>query len=208
MPGPFSGPGMTNYKEIKMSIINTQSTRAHWLLRIALASVFVYHGVLKLMNLEAFASMLPISFTSTVLVALAETGGGLLVLIGGLRNDRLFDIATRVGAALNIPVMIGAITLVHWGRWNFVPSETHPMGGIEFQVVLLLLMVYILVTGNKGTAPVGSASSPALSRDPDYGPVRVAGILSITMALVLGGFGLTQPVEAAEKSAPSMVWPA
>ena len=124
------------------------TTNAHWLLRIALASVFVFHGVLKFMNLEAFAQMLPISYTQVVLVALAETGGGLLVLLGGIGSDRISDLATRVGAALNIPVIIGAISMVHWGRWNFVPSETHPMGGFEFQAVLLLLMLYLTFTGN------------------------------------------------------------
>jgi putative oxidoreductase len=132
--------------------MNYLSQNAHWLLRIALASVFVYHGVLKFMNLEGFAQMLPISYLQVVLVALAETGGGLLVLAGGFRRDRISDLATRVGAALNIPVIVGAISIVHWGQWNFVPSETHPMGGFEFQAVLLLLMLYVAVTGNKGLA--------------------------------------------------------
>ena len=130
-----------------MKFINSN---AHWLLRIALASVFLYHGVLKLMNLEGFAQMLPISYTEVVLVALAETVGGLLVLLGGLNSGRLFDLATRIGAALNIPVIIGAISIVHWGRWNFVPSETHPMGGFEFQAVLLLVMLFLVITGNRG----------------------------------------------------------
>jgi len=125
------------------------TTNAHWLLRIALASVFVFHGVLKLTNLEGFAQMLPISYTAVVLVALAETGGGLLVLLGGLGSDRIFDLATRIGAALNIPVIIGAISMIHWGRWNFLPSETHPMGGFEFQAVLLLLMLFFVFTGNR-----------------------------------------------------------
>ena len=125
------------------------TANAHWLLRIALASVFVFHGILKLQNLEGFAQMLPISYLQVVLVALAETAGGILVIAGGLGRDRLFELATRVGAALNIPVIIGAITIIHWGRWNFVPSETHPMGGFEFQAVLLLLMLYLLIAGNK-----------------------------------------------------------
>ncbi len=125
------------------------TNNAHWLLRIALASVFLFHGILKFMNLEGFAQMLPISYLQVVLVALAETGGGLLVLIGGFRNDALFNLATRVGAALNIPVLIGAISIVHWGRWNFVPSETHPMGGFEFQAVLLLVSVFLVITGNR-----------------------------------------------------------
>ncbi len=139
--------------------MNFLTNNAHWLLRIALASVLVFHGVLKLMNLEAFAQMLPISYLQVVLVALAETGGGLLLLIGGLRNDAVFDLATRVGAALNIPVLIGAITIVHWGRWNFVPSETHPMGGFEFQAVLLLLTLFLVVTGNRGLASPQSANA-------------------------------------------------
>ena len=131
---------------------------AHWLLRIALASVFVYHGLLKFSNLEGFAQMLPISYTEVVLVALAETVGGLLVLLGGFRDDVISDLATRIGAALNIPVMIGAITLVHWGQWNFVPSETHPMGGMQFQIVLILIMLYLVFIGNRGLA-VDSATN-------------------------------------------------
>lgn len=126
------------------------TTNAHWLLRIALASVFIFHGALKFMNLEGFAQMLPISYLQVVLVALAETTGGLLVLLGGFRGDALSDLATRVGAAMNVPVIIGAIAIVHWGRWNFVPSETHPMGGFEFQAVLLLVMLFLVITGNRG----------------------------------------------------------
>ena len=139
--------------------MNFLTNNAHWLIRIALASVLVFHGVLKFMNLDGFAQMLPISYLQVVLVALAETGGGMLVLIGGLRNDAIFDLATRLGAALNIPVLIGAISIVHWGRWNFVPSESHPMGGFEFQAVLLLISIYLVVTGNRGMASIQSANA-------------------------------------------------
>ena len=132
---------------------------AHWLLRIALASVFVYHGLLKFSNLEGFAQMLPISYTEVFLVALAETLGGLLVLLGGFRDDVISDLATRIGAALNIPVMIGAISIVHWGQWNFVPSETYPMGGFQFQAVLLLVMLFLVVTGNRGIGESQSTSA-------------------------------------------------
>ncbi len=124
----------------------------HWLLRVALASVILFHGVLKFTNLQGFAQMLPISYLEVVLVALAETAGGLLILAGGLGNGRFADLATRAGAAMNVPVLVGAIAIVHWGRWNFVPSESHPMGGFEFQAVLLLIAIYFLVTGNGGNA--------------------------------------------------------
>lgn len=126
------------------------SSNAHWLLRIAIVSVFLFHGLLKLANLEGFAAMLPISYTEVVLVALAETLGALLIILGGFGDGRLSDATTRIGALLNIPVMIGAIVIVHWGQWNFVPSETHPLGGMEFQVVLTLVMLYIAITGNQG----------------------------------------------------------
>jgi putative oxidoreductase len=62
---------------------------------------------------------------------------------------------------LNIPVMVGAIALVHWGRWNFVPTETHPMGGMEFQVIMALLMLYLVITGNKGVNSAGRQASTA-----------------------------------------------
>ena len=76
--------------------MNLLTSNAHWLLRIALASVFIYHGLLKFQDLEGFAQMLPISYLQVVLVALAETGGGLLVLVGGIRDGWIFDLATRV----------------------------------------------------------------------------------------------------------------
>lgn len=132
------------------------TTNAHFLLRIALASVFIYHGALKFMNLEGFAQMLPISYTMVVLVALAETGGGLLVLLGGFRDNAMADMATRIGALMNIPVMLGAIAFIHWGRWNFVPSESHPMGGFEFQAVLTLVLLYVAIKGNQGLADSSS----------------------------------------------------
>lgn len=126
------------------------SQNAHWILRIALASVFIFHGSMKLANLEGTSAMLQISMPETVLVALAETGGPILLLLGGFGTARIFDVATRIGALANIPVMIGAIAMVHWGQWNFAPSATHPMGGMEFQTVLMAIMLFIAIRGNAG----------------------------------------------------------
>ncbi len=132
-----------------MKSLNAISPHAHWLLRAALGSVFVYHGALKLSNLEGFAQMLPVSYTETLLVVLAEFVGGVLILVGGFGRRRLSDLATRIGAAMQIPVMVGAIVLVHWGRWNFVPTEDFPMGGMQFQVTLALVALYLVITGNQ-----------------------------------------------------------
>jgi len=141
-----------------MKLFNAVTPHAHWLLRGVLASVFVYHGALKFSNLDGFAQMLPISYTETVLVALAELIGGVLVLVGGFGANRLSDLATRAGAAMQGPVLLGAIVLVHWGRWNFVPTQDFPMGGMEFQVTLMLVALYLIVTGNRAfrTAPVSA----------------------------------------------------
>jgi putative oxidoreductase len=137
-----------------MKILDQLASYAHWFLRLTVPSVFIYHGVLKFMNLEGFSQMLQLSFSVVLLVALAEVVGGALILLGGLSRDQKSDLMTRAGALLCIPVLIGAITLFHWGRWNFVPSENFPMGGMEFQVTLLLICVYLLLKGNNINAGV------------------------------------------------------
>ncbi len=117
---------------------------AHWLLRIALASVFIFHGAGKLMMLEQTANMLGMSIGITLAVALAEALGGLALIVGPFTNQLI----TRLGALAIIPVMFGAIAMVHWGRWSFTPAEGFPMGGMEFQVVLVLISGYLLIRGN------------------------------------------------------------
>ncbi|MES9832381.1 MAG: DoxX family protein [Candidatus Thiodiazotropha sp. DIVDIV] len=131
-----------------MNQLNHFNHHAHWFLRIALASVFIFHGALKFSNLEGFTEMLPISYIETVLVALAELVGGLLIVAGGFSHQWQADLATRIGAAMQIPVMIGAIAMIHWGRWNFVPTPDFPMGGMQFQVTLALLAIYFVINGN------------------------------------------------------------
>ena len=131
------------------SAINSLAVHAHWFLRIALAAVFIFHGLDKFMNPAMGAKMIG-SELLWLLVGLAEVGGGALVLIGGAIPGRFGDAATRLGALALIPVMIGAIVMVHWGRWSFTPNPpSHPMGGMEFQVTLLLIQFYFLVRGNR-----------------------------------------------------------
>ena len=129
----------------KGSLLDKISTHSHWLLRVSLASVFVYHGVGKFFMLSQFAEMMQLSLLVAVLVALAETVGGVLVLAGAFGRDWV----TRLGAAMFVPVMLGAISMVHWGQWSFMATDTHPMGGMEFQVTLLLISLYFVLKGNK-----------------------------------------------------------
>jgi len=127
------------------NVMDRLAPHAHWLLRFALAGVFVYHGFSKLSNVEMFSQMMGLSYSVALLVALAEFSGGIAIIVGSFTKDWL----TRLGALSIVPVMIGAISMVHWGRWNFVPSESHPMGGMEFQVTLLLIALYFVIKGNK-----------------------------------------------------------
>jgi len=127
-----------------MSSFDAAARHAHWALRIAILSVFLYHGLDKLGNLAGFAEMAEMPIVMALMVALAETTGSILVFIGGFLKDWV----TRLGAAVIIPVMLGAIFMVHWGQWHFMATETHPMGGMQFQVTLTLVLVYLLIVGN------------------------------------------------------------
>ena len=142
-------PSLPLWERIAKGTPRLLARNAHWALRASLASVLVYHGILKLTRIEAMAEMLQLSVFVVVLVALAELGGGAFVVLGGFaRASRAGDWLTRIGAAMIAPVMPGAIAMVHWGQWSFVPSASHPMGGMQFQVVLLLIAAYFVVRGN------------------------------------------------------------
>ena len=126
-----------------MKILDKAVPHVHWLLRIALASVFLYHGLLKFPVLSEMAQIMKMPVAAVAMIALFETVGALLVLLGGCLKDWM----TRIGALLICPIMLGAIK-IHWGQWSFMPSETHPVGGIEFQTVLLFIALYLVVKGN------------------------------------------------------------
>ncbi len=104
-------------------------------------------GIDKFMGggLEEFAGIAGVSVAVAGLVALTEIAAGLLVLVGGFSNSWI----TRLGALATLPVMLGAIFMVHWGQWHFMPTATHPMGGMMFQVTLVMLALYLLLRGNR-----------------------------------------------------------
>lgn len=118
---------------------------AHWLLRIIIASVFIFHGVGKLVDIQGFANMVGLPTLLAWLVTFAELAAAIGIIVGGFTSSLI----TRLAGLAVIPVMLGAIFMVHWGRWSFTPSESHPMGGMEFQVSLLLLGLYFLIVGNR-----------------------------------------------------------
>lgn len=119
----------------------------HWLLRAAMASVFLYQGVDKFLGsgITGFAAVMELPVAIALPVALAEIGTGVLVLLGAFAGGWI----TRLGAALAVPVLLGAIFMEHWGQWHFMATPTHPLGGMQFQVTLLLLALYLMIRGNE-----------------------------------------------------------
>lgn len=133
------------------SALDSLKPNAHWLLRISLASVFIFHGAGKAVNLAGFSQMTGMPTAVAALVTFAELAAGIGIIVGAFKSDLI----TRLSGLAIAPVMLGAIFMVHWGRWNFIPGEGFPMGGMEFQVVLLMIALYFLIMGN------GGASTPS-----------------------------------------------
>lgn len=130
------------------SALDSFRPHAHWLLRIGVASVFLFHGLGKAASIGGFAQMMNLPYVVAALVTFAELAGGLGLIIGGFKSDLI----TRLAGLAMAPVLLGAIFMAHWGRWSFTPAEGFPMGGMEFQVVLLLAALYFLIVGNSNTA--------------------------------------------------------
>jgi putative oxidoreductase len=129
-----------------MNALRSFAPYSHWFLRLALGSVFLYHGVTKFPALGGLAEMMGMPVFMVGLLAAAETVGALLVLVGGLGWDWM----TRLGGLLIVPIMLGAIFMVHLQHgWNSVNMGSGNMGrGMEFQFTLLMIALYFLVVGN------------------------------------------------------------
>lgn len=113
------------------------------LIRLGLASVFLFHGVTKLMNLSmtvGFFGSLGLSPFVAYLVAGIEALGGLALLLG---------LYTRwIGVALAV-IMAGAIATV---------KASKGFAGFEFELLLLLSLVGVALTGP------GSYSLPGMMK--------------------------------------------
>jgi len=114
------------------------SPHAHWLLRITVAAVFLYHGLTKFADLHGAAYQLGLSLSLALFVAILESAGALLVLLGGLGPDW----ATRFGGLCHTIVMVGAIVTVHMPRWDGAN------GGVEFPLTLLAISLFFVFRGN------------------------------------------------------------
>ena len=108
------------------------------LLRVVLGIVMLVHGVPKLLHFggiaQGFAGMgIPAPTLAALFAALAEAGGGVLMLLG---------VATDVAGLLFAIDMLGAIIFVHAAK-GFSAGN----GGYEFPLVLLTMALAIAFAG-------------------------------------------------------------
>jgi putative oxidoreductase len=108
-----------------------------WFLRIAMASVFLYHGLTKKLN--SFAKHFKLPLIIAALVVFAEIAAGLGYIVGGLYNKNILGFSiTQWSSIAVIPVLLGAIFMVHWKNGFNVMNS-----GYEYQFVLLMIAFYM-----------------------------------------------------------------
>ncbi|SFU01294.1 DoxX family protein [Sedimentitalea nanhaiensis] len=129
-------------------IATTDAPMAHWLLRAALSATFLFHGLGKLGDPAATAQNFGLSPEILTVAAMVELTAPVALCLGGLMTSQLGDLMTRLGGLCAIAVLIGAISVAHWGQWSFAPTATHPLGGMEFQVTLIAIGMYFVFRGN------------------------------------------------------------
>ncbi|MCB1728602.1 MAG: DoxX family membrane protein [Gammaproteobacteria bacterium] len=120
-----------------------------WFIRIPFALTFAGHGTGKLLMPAASAQMLDLPVSLTVLVGITEVLAGIGAFVGGIERAPQRALIDRLTGLAAVPVLLGAILLVHWPRWSFVASDSHPLGGMEFQVLLLGVALYLLLGSSR-----------------------------------------------------------
>lgn len=118
------------------------------MLRIPLGLIFMAHGSQKLLGVfgglgltgtfRTFEEKMGIPPIFTLLAIIAEFGGGFGILTGFL---------TRLSAAGISAVMLVAIYKVHWAHGFFLNSSAGHGHGIEYNIALLGMALYLMIAG-------------------------------------------------------------
>jgi len=126
----------------KNALNPTYQELALFLLRLILGSIFIAHGAQKVLGIFGgkgieqfvqFGASMNVPAIFMWAAAYAEFIGGLFMFFG---------IATELGALFEIPVMIGAIVLVHGDKGYFAQN-----GGFEYALNLMLLAIVVIIGG-------------------------------------------------------------
>ncbi|MFW6198444.1 MAG: DoxX family protein [Acidobacteriota bacterium] len=129
-----------------MQALKSLSGIAHWLPRLALAAIFLYHGGTKFPMAQGMAEMMGMPVMMVYLLGTMECLGALLILWGGAGPEW----ATQVGGLIFSVVMLGAIVMVHaqFG-WNSINMGDNGGHGMEFQVLILATSLYFVFKGDE-----------------------------------------------------------
>ena len=123
-----------------------QAKYMDYLIRLPFAAIFIFHGFTKFPIQQGAADMM--AFGSPILlgaIAILEIAIGIAVLAGPFVNNML----TKLGGIAAAGVMLGAIVQFHWPRWSFVAAPPDfPMGGMEFQLLVLGVGLYFALRGD------------------------------------------------------------
>ena len=115
-----------------------------WLIRFGLGIAFSIHGLSKFpLPPEALIKYFGFSPFLASLVALAELGGGLFLVVGGFIKGPVGNLITRVSALTITIIMINALALAH--RDWFITTKLFT----SEQIFLLIIALYFLIRGNK-----------------------------------------------------------
>ena len=132
---------------------------AGWALRLTFGITFLFYGINKVTGLGGFAEMmLGGNVFMAALVAFAEVAAGLGIIVGAFTSSFI----TRLAGLAIIPVMLGAIFMVHLQNgFHFMaqPNDPTGTGGWNFQFILLGIGLFYLIAGNKDIE--GNASAAA-----------------------------------------------
>lgn len=128
-----------------MNQLDKLSGIAHWLPRLSLTAIFIYHGFPKLTMAGDMAAAMGMPVFMVIMLGLVEIGGALLILWGGFGPEW----ATRIAGLMFTVVMIGAIALVHaqFG-WNSINMGDNGGRGMEFQVLIIAVSLLYTFKGN------------------------------------------------------------
>ena len=114
------------------------------MIRLGLGIAFIIHGYNKfplppqgLINYFGFSPAL------ATFVALSEVFAGIIIIVGGLLNNSLGNLITRLGGLMVVVVMIFAFSIAHQEWFITVKLFTSE------QIFLFLIGFYFLLKGNK-----------------------------------------------------------
>ena len=117
---------------------------APWLIRLGLGIAFIIHGYNKfplppqgLINYFGFSPAL------ATFVALSEVFAGIIIIVGGLLNNSLGNLITRLGGLMVVVIMVFAFSIAHQEWFITVKLFTSE------QIFLFFIGFYFLLKGNR-----------------------------------------------------------